>query len=98
MTQLSHSTVPETAIPDPDTDLLALVARHDALWAACESDVATVDAVHELCQIEKVIAVTPAYTHSGLAGKNHVISRAEFSPAVMDIVRESLRLDVERCG
>ena len=69
---------------NPDAALLAMIARHDELWA--EWDRLTQDhdpgvsALSEECEkLEPRIIATPAHTEEGLAGKRRVIKITRYA-------------------
>jgi hypothetical protein len=79
---LAATAAPTTAMAapiSPDTNLNAMVARHDELWDLTDRLAALgnagtdteeyADAVDEAADLERRIAATPAYTADGLAGK-----------------------------
>ena len=81
---------------NPDTALLALVGRHDALWDEWGEE-APNELVHEACELEVKITAMPAFTSAGFAGKCRVVRRAEFDDDD-GIVAAILELDAERVG
>jgi hypothetical protein len=80
-----------------DARLLALVERHDALWAAWPPEGATAEVLAEICAIEPLIMAMPVFSKEGLAAKMRVIERTELFDAD-DIVDAILQLDKERIG
>lgn len=77
-----------------DTDLLALVARHDHLWSQL-TERAPKTLIATVCHLEIEIAATPAFTPEGLAGKRRVIERANFHDDE-GVIAAGLRLDAKR--
>ena len=85
----------------PDAELLAMVERHDHLWAlctpqACESGEANAF-MDECLQLEVRIIATPVFTPEGLAGKQRVVERAELDDGEA-VVAAILQADEERVG
>ena len=85
----------------PDAELLAMVERHDHLWAlctpqACESGEANAF-MDECLQLEVWIIARPVFTLEGLAGKQRVVERAELDDDEA-VVAAILRADEERVG
>jgi len=85
----------------PDAELLAMVERHDHLWAlctpqACESGEANAF-MDECLQLEVRIIARPVFTPEGLAGKQRVVERAELDDGEA-VVAAILQADEERVG
>lgn len=85
----------------PDDELLALIARHDQVWAEWdglserEGDPRIDQLMYACDELERRIICLPAHTAKGLSGKRRVIRRAEFDDH--DGIMESiLRFDAER--
>jgi hypothetical protein len=59
-----------------------MAQRHDALWTEWEGlgdkDPRLDGVCHEACELERVIAATPAFTAAGHLARRRVLERAEF--------------------
>jgi hypothetical protein len=96
-----------TAMATPmsaDTDLLAMVNRHDGLWAEwdrlakVDEDDPRIPALSdETSELAKRIVVTPAHTVEGLNGKVRVVALEELeSWDDIGLIEIILQLDAER--
>ena len=81
-----------------DLELLAKVGRHAELWLQAADDDVAPGVTDEMCLLECEIAATPVNTQTALAAKLRVIDRADFCPAVMEVVRQILKQDRKRVG
>jgi hypothetical protein len=91
-----------TQTHDPDAGLLAMIRRHDELWAAWDSivkvdeDDPRIDGLSSECwNLERRIVATAAFTSDGLIGKRRVVDRAELEDD-HGIVETIFSLDTER--
>ncbi|MGJ5082738.1 hypothetical protein [Bradyrhizobium sp. HKCCYLS3013] len=82
-----------------DNELLAMAARHDALWGRCGGATEAIDgaALDALCTLERHLVATPAFSQAGLAAKRRVVERAAFDDGD-GIIAAILALDAERVG
>jgi hypothetical protein len=73
--------------PNPDAELLAMIQRHDLLWAEWdrivlvdknEDDPRTSELSDQCSDLERRIFVTPAHTARGLAAKRRIIKLTNF--------------------
>jgi hypothetical protein len=100
MTRVHTNTLPAKG-SNPDAALLAMIERHDSLWAewdlAAEDDPRTREFSKECCKLERRIVGTPAHTARGLAAKRRIIKRGELgSYDAEDIIAMILEVDSER--
>ena len=87
---------------DPDAGLLAMITRHDFLWAEWDRVARVNDhdprvvAIGEECsKLEPRIVATRAFTAAGLSGKRRVVERAELEDD-FGIIETIFDLDEER--
>jgi hypothetical protein len=89
---------------NPDAGLIAMIKRHDVLWAEwdrvakVDEDDPRIDAYSsEAVELERKILATPAFTDEGLAGKRRVVERAELVEwDYLGIVDTIFALDADR--
>jgi hypothetical protein len=77
---------PTTRKQSPDASLIAMIVRHDELWAQwdrlakLDEDDPRISALSDECsRLEPTIIATPAYTKAGLAAKRRLIAKVGYA-------------------